>query len=234
MLVTSLQDSAITRNDVTSLNENTHSFLKPCSVDAILFDFGGVLAEEGFREGLLAIARRNGLEPERFARTGFELVFEVGYVLGRSDESTFWRILRERTHISDTDKTLRNDILSHFRLRPWMIDLVKKLKQENVCLAILSDQTNWLDEINAQHGFFRWFDHVFNSYHLGKSKRDVSLFDDVLRYMGVQAGQALFVDDHQSHIERAKGRGLNTILYSDRESFQTELARFCPSIIPAS
>jgi hypothetical protein len=29
----------------------TDSVLKPCTVDVILFDFGGVLAEEGFREG---------------------------------------------------------------------------------------------------------------------------------------------------------------------------------------
>jgi len=46
---------------------------KPCTVDAILFDFGGVLADERFRNGLLAIARRNGLNPEGFAGTGFEL-----------------------------------------------------------------------------------------------------------------------------------------------------------------
>ena len=207
---------------------------KPCTVDAILFDFGGVLADEGFKNGLLAIAGRNGLEPEGFARTGFELVYDAGYVLGRSDEGTFWRALREKTHISDTDDTLRNDILSNFRLRPWMLDLVKKLKQNGMCLAILSDQTNWLDELNSRHGFFRWFDHVFNSYHLGKSKKDISLFEDVLSQIAVQAGQALFVDDHESRIERAKGIGLNTILYLDRQSFELDLASFCPRLMSDS
>jgi FMN phosphatase YigB (HAD superfamily) len=123
-------------------------FLKPCTVDAILFDFGGVLAEEGFRNGLLSIAKHNGLEPEPFTRTGFELVFEVAYVIGRSDESTFWQALREQTGIRDTDETLRKEILSHFRLRAWMIELVKKLKHFNVRLAILSDQANWLDELD--------------------------------------------------------------------------------------
>ncbi|MDY6988615.1 MAG: HAD family phosphatase [Thermodesulfobacteriota bacterium] len=130
-----------------------NSSSKPCTVEAILFDFGGVLAEEGFRNGLFAIAGRNGLEPEGFAGAGFELVYDTGYVLGRSDEGTFWKALRERTHISDSDSTLRNDILSNFRLRPWMVDLVKKLKQNGMCLAILSDQTNWLDELNSRQGF---------------------------------------------------------------------------------
>ena len=196
---------------MTALKENINSSLKPCTVDAILFDFGGVLAEEGFRNGLFAIARRNGLDPEGFAGTGFNLVYDTGYVLGHSDEGTFWKALRGRTQIRDADSTLRNDILSHFRLRPWMLDLVKKLKQNGMCLAILSDQTNWLDELNYRRGFFRWFDHVFNSYHMGKSKKEITIFEDVLSHMGVQAGQALFVDDHESHVERANGMGLNRI-----------------------
>jgi hypothetical protein len=33
----------------------------PCTVEAILFDFGGVIAEEGFRNGLVAIAQASGL-----------------------------------------------------------------------------------------------------------------------------------------------------------------------------
>ena len=208
-------------------------FVNPCTVDAILFDFGGVLAEEGFRNGLLSVAKHNGLEAERFVRIAFELVFKVGYVIGRSDESTFWQALREQTGIRGTDETLRKEILSHFRLRAWMIELVKKLKQFNVRLAILSDQTNWLDELDNEHRFFQYFDHVFNSYYLGKSKKDTSLYDDVLRSLRIQASHALFVDDHEGNIERAKQRGLHTILYSDRESFRTDLAQFCPDIVAA-
>ena len=56
----------------------TDSVLNPCTVDVIWFDFGGVLAEEGFREGLRAIAEGNGLEPEAFIETGFDLVYEGG------------------------------------------------------------------------------------------------------------------------------------------------------------
>ncbi|MDY6950529.1 MAG: HAD family phosphatase [Thermodesulfobacteriota bacterium] len=199
-------------------------------MDAVLFDFGGVLAEEGFRNGLLAIARGNGLDQEGFARTGFELVYDLGYVLGRGDEGAFWKALRERFPITAPDSALRNAILSHFRLRPWMLDIVRMLKKEGLGLAILSDQTNWLDELDSRHGFFRWFDHVFNSYHLGKSKKDASVFEDVLAHMGVQAGQALFVDDHGAHIDRAKGKGLHTLWYVDRKRFERELASFCPHL----
>lgn len=36
------------------------------SLKAILFDFGGVIAEEGFREGLHAIAKRTEWIPQTF------------------------------------------------------------------------------------------------------------------------------------------------------------------------
>jgi putative hydrolase of the HAD superfamily len=32
------------------------------AIKAVLFDFGGVLAEEGFRNGLQALAREQGLD----------------------------------------------------------------------------------------------------------------------------------------------------------------------------
>jgi hypothetical protein len=38
----------------------------PKMVKAIVFDFGGVLAEEGFKEGLKAIGKKNELDPDVF------------------------------------------------------------------------------------------------------------------------------------------------------------------------
>ena len=64
---------------------------KSCTVAVILFDFGGVLAEEGFRNGLGVIAGNNGLDQELFVKTGFDLIHKVGYLLGQAAESDYWR-----------------------------------------------------------------------------------------------------------------------------------------------
>ena len=207
----------------------TDAASKPCRFDVVLFDFGGVLAEEGFREGLHAIAEFNRLESEPFVKTGFRLMYEVGYVLGHTDERSYWQAMREETGIAGSDENLRNTVLAHFKLRPWMIELTKELKASQIRLAILSDQTDWLDELDIRHDFFRRFERVFNSYHMGKSKKDATLFNDVLALMGVKPGKALFVDDSHENIERAKLSGLNTIWYQDRPRFFQELTFFCSS-----
>ena len=59
-----------------------------CTVDTVLFDFGGVLAEKGFEEGLKTIALRNGLR--RFlSLMVFDVIHATGYLTGHSDEHTF-------------------------------------------------------------------------------------------------------------------------------------------------
>jgi hypothetical protein len=51
------------RDEAMSAHAESRSKPDP-AIRAVLFDFGGVLAEEGFRIGLRAIARLNSLDPE--------------------------------------------------------------------------------------------------------------------------------------------------------------------------
>lgn len=207
------------------------SHIKSYSVEVLFFDFGGVLADEGFSNGLAAIAVHNGIDPDRFVKLAYNVVFNDGYVVGHSDEKSFWRTLREQAGIQGSDAAFRGEILSRFVLRPWMMRLVKQLREHNLRLAILSDQTNWLDELDAQYGFSQWFDRIFNSYHTGKSKKDASVFGDVVAEMDIEPRQALLVDDNKGNVDRAQTQGLHAILYEDRERFEHDLARFCPFLL---
>ena len=51
-------------------------------ITTVLFDYGGVIAEEGFREGLLAIARNNGLDPDAFYQGVCRIIADSGYLTG--------------------------------------------------------------------------------------------------------------------------------------------------------
>ena len=199
-------------------------------IEAVLFDFGGVLSEEGFKNGLQAIARLNGIDEENFVRTANDVIHACGYVIGKVSESAYWEILRETTGIRGDDRHLRNEILSRFITREWMINTVKRLKALKVGVGILSDQTNWLDELDARDNFFRQFDYVFNSYHMGKNKKDPSHFKDVVRILKIEIQKALFIDDDAGNCERAKQAGLKVIHYRDREQFFGELVRSIPGI----
>lgn len=183
------------------------------AVRVVLFDFGGVLAEEGFRAGLHAIARLNGLDPETVHRKGIDTIYESGYVTGTAKETDFWQLMRSRFPFKEADAALTDIILDRFTLRPEMIDLVRDLRGRGLTCAILSDQTDWLDRLDQRDDFYREFDRVYCSYRLGKSKRDATLFDEVVGDQGVRPGEALFLDDDLGNVERARSRGLRVLRY---------------------
>lgn len=195
-------------------------------IKAVVFDFGGVLAEEGFKEGLKAIGEKNSLDPDNFYAVAGELIYQTGYVTGMAVESEFLNAVREKTGITGDDEELRSEILRRFVLRPAMFKYAEKLRSSGLITAILSDQTNWLDEINRKTPFFHCFEYIFNSFKLKKGKRDPSIFGDICSTIGLQPNEVLFADDNIDNIKRALGAGLNALHFRDIGSFQNEISTF--------
>ncbi|MGM0516595.1 MAG: HAD family hydrolase [Pseudomonadota bacterium] len=191
----------------------------------MLFDFGGVIAEEGFRRALVEAARRHGLDADTLLGQAMDAVYESGFVLGRGDEDDFWAALRAKASLPEEFSAFRDRVLQGFELRPSMLALVDELRQRGLTVAILSDQTHWLDELDRRDGIYRHFDRVFNSYYLGKGKRDPTLFRDVLSELGFAPEESLFVDDSAGHVERARAMGLEAVHCPDPSPCIEEVRR---------
>lgn len=192
-------------------------------ISAVLFDYGGVLAEEGFRNGLIALAREQSLNTLEMPLEGMKAVYDSGFVLGLGNAADFWRLIRERTALVGDDAVLTEHILSGFVIRPWMIVLVQELHVQGYVTGILSDQTHWLDELNERDHFYHAFDHIFNSYTRGKGKQDPSLFNDVATELGLPLNEILFIDDDVGNVNRAREVGMQALQYVDKESFTQQL-----------
>jgi putative hydrolase of the HAD superfamily len=192
-------------------------------IRAVFLDYGGVIAEEGFQNGLREMAREQGLDGDALLQVAKYAIYDSGFILGGGTEGEFWRLMREDSGLQGSDSALTARVLGGFLLRPWMIETVQGLHARGFITGILSDQTHWLDWLNERDNFFRYFDHVFNSYHLGKGKRDPSLFHDITARLTLSPQEILFVDDMQSNVDRAQAAGWRTHRYLDKEVFLMEL-----------
>ncbi len=201
-----------------------------CRPTTIFFDFGGVLAEEGFHEGLTAIAKETGRDPAEIVPVAYEMAWSTGLVVGGCDDACFWRAFRQATGITADDAWLTDMVLSRFVPRPWMFAVVDAARAAGIRTAILSDQTKWLERLDARHDVFSHFDAVFNSYHHGVSKRDAAFFELALAAMGARAEASLFIDDAPRNVDLAASLGFHTILYRDEAGFFRDLAAVCPSL----
>ena len=199
------------------------------SIKAVLLDYGGVIADEDFQDGLRAMAREQGLDEGTMMNVARSAVYDSGFVLGRGTENEFWKCMREGAGLKGSDTELTKRVLEGFVLRPWMIKRVQQLNAQGVITGILSDQTHWLDWLNERDHFFEFFDHIFNSYHMGKGKRDPGLFHDITKQLALSPNEILLVDDMKSNVTRAQAAGWKTIHYVDKASLLEMLEKLLVS-----
>jgi len=199
-------------------------------IDVIFFDFSGVLAEEGFIEGLRAIGRAQGLDPEATMRTATDLCYATGYVNGKTEEAAWWNAVRAATGMTGSDAALRAEIMNRFTVRPDMLRAADAVRAAGLRTAILSDHTNWLEEIDAAHGVYRHFDRVFNSFREGLNKRAPGFLTHATTIMGVNPARVAFFDDNAGHIGRAAALGIHARLFTDRAAFRADLAALAPQV----
>ena len=199
--------------------------MKSLSISAVLLDYGGVIAEEGFRNELVEMAREQGLDTHMILQVAKRVVYESGFVLGWGTEAAFWASMRDESGLRGGDTELTRRVLDAFVLRPWIIERVRQWRAQGYLTGILSDQMHWLDLLDERDHFFHHFDHVFNSYYLGKGKRDPTLFHDIAERLALAPDRILFVDDLQSNVERARDAGWKAVQYVDRASLEEAIEK---------
>lgn len=194
------------------------------AIKTVIFDFDGVIAEPGFRLGLAQMSSASDLPVEELARQGMRALLKSGYVTGQGSEVAFWDLLTASTEIEGDAAQLREAIISQSEIRQPMLKLIEVLRNSGITVALLSDHTDWLDQIISQHQLDVHFDYLFNSYHLHQCKRDSLLFDRVVGLVKAVAEQTLFIDDNPNNVERATSRGLSGIVYQDHPKLLTAMA----------
>ncbi|MEA3508784.1 MAG: HAD family phosphatase [Synergistota bacterium] len=193
------------------------------TIRCVAFDFGGVIAEEGFREGMRAIACAYGLNPGETIAMAFKLVFDVRFVEAGCTEADMWEEFRRRSGVTAGDAALRDMVLSRFVVRPRMLQTAADLKEKGYRTAMLTDQAGWLKELDAKTPFLHLFDPVINSWDTGKTKKDPTSFTDLAAAVDLPPEEILFIDDNEGNVERASAMGLKTILFGDMEQFERQL-----------
>lgn len=193
----------------------------PINLKFILFDFGGVIASEGFQHGILNLARLFGIDYDRmYDIVSRKAAFESGYSSGKSDERRFWDTVAALLRTENDLRPLRYHILDNFVPRKEILDAVASLKKKYQT-GIFSDQTNWIHEIDGIYRFFPLFDHHFVSYDCGYTKYDDRFYRLVEERTPFSGSEILLVDDKERVLDRARSLcGWQTYLFTSIANFR--------------
>ena len=131
----------------------------------------------------------------------------------------FWQITEESLDKSlktyRIDPTMKNDLLDLYKtLSPYeeVQDVLKKLKEKNFKLAILSNGTpSLLDELVKNNNFENLFDDLFSIEQVGIYKPDSKVYDIPIKKYQIQKNNIAFLSANTWDVSGGGNYGYNSI-----------------------
>lgn len=195
------------------------------TVDAVAFDFGGVLTHTAFG-GLAEYERELGLPADaivtRFRDGGQMARLEVGEISSRE----FFKgvcVDVQRQHGQRLDiRRLAGAASAGERLNPAMLALVERVGRR--CRTALL--TNNVAGAGWRASFpFELFAVVVDSSEVGVRKPDPASYAELLRRLELPAERVAFVDDLPRNVAAAAEAGIHPVLFTGEPACRAELTR---------
>jgi len=192
-------------------------------IKTIIFDNNGVLTYGDAERTIPNFAKYFGVDETLLKKLFNELVVPAD--LGEITTDEFFTRLAKGLKKSYDPKELWKIYIDGFQLKEGMQELVCVLKK-NYEIAILTNFVDSFDLINRKLWHYEELfsnDKIFISskLHMGKPNEDIFLY--VLKQLGRNPEEVLFVDDRKSNVDAAKKLGMKGIVFTDLDNFKQEL-----------
>jgi putative hydrolase of the HAD superfamily len=195
------------------------------TVQAVIFDFGGVLCFHPSEDRFNRIANLFGIPTPDLLRLFW--AHRIDYDAGLVDSRAYWTQIAQAVG-KEMDDTLLGTLVQ-YEIELWnnydqrILRWAAHLRSSGVRTAILSNLPRPLGEaLRATPGFLDPFDHVTFSYELKIVKPEAGIYHDAVCGVGVSPSQALFLDDKPENVEGARAVGLQAEVYSTWDTFLEE------------
>jgi putative hydrolase of the HAD superfamily len=182
-------------------------------LEAVIFDWGGVVAEDP-APGLVRYCAQALRVPPRAFQGAFAR-FGRSFQSGILDERRFWSLVCNHLYIGPPKQT--NGLWGRafravYRPRPEVLLLIGYLKGRGIRTALLSNTEPACVEFFRTLGY-RCFDQTIFSCQVGMTKPDPAIYRLAVQRLGSIPARTLFIDDRPSFIRAARSIGLMAEVY---------------------
>jgi putative hydrolase of the HAD superfamily len=198
--------------------------MNPNGARAVLLDMGKVLVDFDFANFRRRLPKAE-MTPEELraamAAEGLAANYETGLVCDADFHAELCRRIRVQLPWDDF-VTAWNSV---FLPEPLVPDEILARLARRASLWIVSNTNRLHFEFIAQrYSFLRHFHGSILSHQVGAAKPEPAIYRKALERAGVQAHQAVFVDDQPGNVEAARALGIDAFPFAGVEQFTRELA----------
>jgi epoxide hydrolase-like predicted phosphatase len=203
-------------------------------IQAIIFDWGGVLIEDPAPALFKYCANALGVSEEHYL-IAFNICLN-DFQTGRVTEQQFWMNMtdhlnarlgeasrRSRVPMPKAKSLWSDAFAAAYVPRREIFALAARLRKAGCKIAILSNTEKPAVELIHKQKYDVFDVEVFSCLE-GTAKPGRKIYEIALDRLGTPANQTLFIDDRQDFIDGAKQAGLQTILFKDVKQLKTDLA----------
>ncbi len=193
-------------------------------IRAIIFDFGRVITAQK----PLSLFRRYesdlGLKPGTINPIMFGSEAWQAVLVGRITLDQYWNRIGPMLNLSTPEAvaSFRQRYHEDEAINEGVLELIRRLHGKYK-LAVLSNcppgLADWLGDWEMLH----FFEVVVCSGDEGVVKPEPAAFGLVLRRLGVEAEEAIFIDDTLGHVRAAREMGLHGIHFSTAQALASDL-----------
>jgi len=194
------------------------------SLQAVFFDFDGVLTPD--RTGTLTtcryLARATGIPLDRW-RAAFE-PHRAALLRGEASRDATWPQVCEAVG-SEVPRELLLRAFESTPLDPAMFAFANALARQRKVGIVTDNPKDRMDAVRRTLWLDRVFAPIVVSAEEGVAKDDPVIFQRALQAAGIEAAQAVFIDNVRENVEVARAVGLHGIYFDDEKRDLAALAR---------
>jgi putative hydrolase of the HAD superfamily len=209
-------------------NSRSYNLIEIESVEAIIFNLGGVILNVDYPRTILAFNDLHKADLSTIYSQDDQADLFSAFEIGALSAWQFRNGLRQILNIRCDDAALdqawnamlldiplpRIELLEKLRSRKRLFllsntNLIHKLAFDKIFKTTCGDRYEHLDQL---------FEQAYYSHHVGDRKPNLSMFQRVIREQNLEPSRTLVIEDKASHIEGAKKAGLQTYHLTNNET----------------
>jgi epoxide hydrolase-like predicted phosphatase len=182
---------------------------------AVIFDWGGVLMRTVDYNPRHAWDHHLGLPSGAVESIIHGIPAWEQAQRGAITPEAYWEAVQGSLELdSDAVAALRKDFYSRDRLDENLVGLIHWLREGDVSVGLLSNNTLDLYDTLAEFGVDRLFDAVTISAETGLMKPEPAAYEVILGRLGMAPQWAIMVDDFPANVEGACAVGMEALLFT--------------------
>ena len=194
------------------------------AVEAVIFDFGGVLVRTEDRKPRADLAARLDMTYDELSALIFDSQSAIQATKGEITADAHWDAVQKLLGLSDAEiEQVRTEFWAGDVLDEDLVNLLRDLRPRYSTVLLSNAWDDLRQMIEDVWQIDDAFDRLVISAEIGLVKPNLEIYQWMISQLGMEPAKAVFVDDFLHNVEGARAAGLQAIHFQSADQAQGEL-----------